>query len=176
MTAAQAGAAERQAPGGADPLACPSADARGPRSHGRRDSGAAAPPQVSASGPAPDSSGSQEEGWSWARGLCSSGPRLLGGRCGEERGEATDGLMTSGKVTEFNLDAREEWRQGTGFQTKGAGAGCCKWFVFKLPTHELSLSAVPGNLNLDKLQEIFPFPCVPGSPYLRFWGGGAFIE
>ncbi|XP_038948219.1 uncharacterized protein C4orf19 homolog isoform X3 [Rattus norvegicus] len=46
MTAARAGAATRQAPGGADPLRCPSADARGPRSHGRRDSGAAAPPQV----------------------------------------------------------------------------------------------------------------------------------
>ncbi|XP_076794638.1 PDCD10 and GCKIII kinases-associated protein 1 isoform X3 [Arvicanthis niloticus] len=45
MTAARAGAAARQAPGGADPLACPSADTRGPRSNGRRDSGAAAPPQ-----------------------------------------------------------------------------------------------------------------------------------
>lgn len=45
MTAARAEAAARQAPGVADPLACPSADARGPRSHGRRDSGAAAPPQ-----------------------------------------------------------------------------------------------------------------------------------
>lgn len=174
MTAAQAGAAERQAPGGADPLACPSADARGPRSHGRRDSGAAAPPQVSVSGPAPDSSGSQEEGWSWARGLCSSGPRLLGGeRCGEERGEATDGLMTSGEVTEFNLDAREEWRQGTGFQTKGAGAGCCKWFVFKLPTHELSLCCAwelkPGQIARD-----FPISLCPGVTIFTLLGRGCF--
>lgn len=102
MTAARAGAAARQAPGGADPLACPSADARGPRSHGRRDSGAAAPPQVS-SVPASARLLREEERWSWA-GVPRFAPRFAfsWGRRGEGRG---DGLMTLGEVSEFNLGA-----------------------------------------------------------------------
>lgn len=104
MTAARVGAAARQAPGSADPLACPSADARGPRSHGRRDSGAAAAPQVS-SVPACAGLPQEEEHWSWA-GVLRFAPRFssLGGR-GEERGEATDGLMTLGEVSEFKVGA-----------------------------------------------------------------------
>lgn len=77
----------RRAPGGADPLACPSADARGPRSHGRRDSGAAAAPQVSSVRASAGLLG-EEEGWSWAGvpDLLLGSPSLGGTRGGTRRG------------------------------------------------------------------------------------------
>lgn len=129
MTAARAEAAARQAPGGADPLACPSADARGPRSHGRRDSGAAAPPQVST---VRDRAGllRVEEGWSWA-----GVPVLL---LGSSSLEGTRGGTTrqGNEFSDFRKSHGIQPRQAKSgdkklvSQTKGAGASCVKWFFF----------------------------------------------
>lgn len=166
-------AAARRAPGGTDPLACPSADARGPRSHGRPDPGDAAPPQVSST---PASTGlcfggrrfgpERESLLRYSVALLGS-PSLGGTRRETRRGNpGFDEFRESHGIQ--SRRGKRGGRHGSGPQNKGTRAGCVKWFVFKLPIHELS--AVPGNLNWTDCKRFSHLPVLGFTIYnISMW-------